>query len=133
MLFFPALDMPNVCGLIAPDGILSDICCLVSDSLEGAANEDEIQVTGNRLRVCSGTAYELLSNFGRQSVQFLVPEFEPLRKRGIAFGKSPYAVVKNPQRQVIGWLKQGDLANQRPVVQTLRSSADRDRVVGDSF
>ena len=87
--------MPNVTGLIAPERILSDICRLVADSLKGTANENEIQVTGTN----SGSPLariKLFTNFGRQSVQFSVPEFDPLRKRVIDFGKGPDAVVKNP-------------------------------------
>ena len=43
--------MPNVCGLIAPEGILSDIRSMVPDALKGASNEDKIQVTRHKLRV----------------------------------------------------------------------------------
>jgi hypothetical protein len=38
----------NVSGLVAPEGILGDIDRMIPDSLEGASNEDKIQVTWHK-------------------------------------------------------------------------------------
>ena len=49
--FVPSLGVSNVGGLIAPKRILGNVCCMVPDSLKGATDEDEVQVTGHIFRV----------------------------------------------------------------------------------
>jgi hypothetical protein len=43
--------MTNVGGLIAPEGILSDVRRMIPDPLKGASNEDKVYVTGHKLRI----------------------------------------------------------------------------------
>jgi hypothetical protein len=54
--------MPNVFSLIAPKRTLCDVCCLVPDSLQGATNDDEIEITANGFRALGGPGYESFAN-----------------------------------------------------------------------
>jgi hypothetical protein len=47
----PRLGVSNVNGLIAPKRIFGNVGCMISDSLKGASDEDEVQVTWYILRV----------------------------------------------------------------------------------
>jgi hypothetical protein len=94
--FVPALGMPNVGSLIPPERILSNICCMVADSLKGAADKDEFQVTWHVFRIYSSSRHKLFTDVGRERVQLLVTEFEGLRERAIAFRKGSYAIAEDP-------------------------------------
>ena len=93
--FAPPVDMPDVCRLVAPERIFGNICGMVPDSLEGATDKDEIQITGYVFRVCGGPDHELFTNIGRQNIQFLIAGFQRLCERAISLGKSPNAITKN--------------------------------------
>ena len=45
IFLFWAVGMTYINGLISPEGILSYIRGMISDSLEGASNEDKVQIT----------------------------------------------------------------------------------------
>jgi hypothetical protein len=87
--------MPNIRGLIAPKRILGNIGCMVPDSLEGATDKNEIQITGHILRVRGSPDYQPFTDIGRDRVQLLIAGFEGPRERAISFCKSPYAIAKN--------------------------------------
>ena len=87
--------MPNVCRLIAPERILGNIGGMVPDSLEGATDKDEIQITGYVFRISGGSGHELFTDIGRQKVQFLIVGFQRLCERAISLSKSPDAIAKN--------------------------------------
>jgi len=58
MFLLWTVGMPNVGGLIAPEGILSDIRSMIPDSLKGAGNEDKVQVTRQKLRAPAQRAFQ---------------------------------------------------------------------------
>jgi len=118
------LGVSNVGGLIAPKRILGNVCCMVPDSLKGATDEDEVQVTGHIFRVCSGPGHRLFTDIGRERVQLLIAGLERLCQSAIAFGKGSDAIAKDCQCLPIGRFKQRHFAYQRPEIQTLRSSGN---------
>jgi hypothetical protein len=57
--------MTNISGLISPEGILSYIRGMISDSLEGASNEDKVQITTHGLGVNNRPLNELFGDIAR--------------------------------------------------------------------
>lgn len=62
-LFFRAVGMTNVNRFVPPEGIFSDICPMIPDSLESASNEDKINTAGHELRFRGGPSKELFDDF----------------------------------------------------------------------
>ena len=58
LFFLWAVGMTNVGGLVAPEGILSDIRRMIPDPFKGASNEDKIDVAWHELRVQGGSLNE---------------------------------------------------------------------------
>src|SRR3981081_3870166 len=106
---------------------------MISNSLQGASNKDEIQVTGHEFRVRGSPGNELFAELTRQGVQLFVPQFECSREIEIALCKSSHAITKNRYRHPISRLQQGDFAHRRSAVQTLRPSRDGGGLVSNTF
>ena len=65
IFFLWAVGMTYIGGLIAPEGILSDISSMIPDPLKGASNEDKVQVAGHQFGIHGRTLNELIAEIAR--------------------------------------------------------------------
>jgi hypothetical protein len=61
VFFLRAVGMTNICGLVTPERVLSDVRSMIADPLQGASNEDEVHVTWHEFRVQSGSFGKLFT------------------------------------------------------------------------
>src|SRR5271157_1306337 len=106
---------------------------MIPDPLEGASNEDKVQVTWHKIRIHGGPRNKLFDEVTRYSVQLPVLELERSCKLAITVCKSPHAITKNRHRQPIRRLQQRKFPHCWSVVQVLGSSCDSDGFVRNTL
>jgi hypothetical protein len=51
VFFLRAVGMTNICGLVTPERVLSDVRTMIPNTLKGASDENKVDLTWHEFRV----------------------------------------------------------------------------------